>query len=231
VGVRDFNYIKASMREVANGGLHINRSGKNGTIVLMGDSTGSMYGVMVKEVAEKLDMRLTVISVDAADPLPRASGDQSKLWGESLAVIQRERPDVVILVCLWDGKLDKDRERLRVALDAMKESSHKIILITQPPLLPPQVSRQGIRDGARPPFYEDANERASRLDINNYLMSFQSNAVTVLNIEPLFADSAGAIRFTDSTGNQLFEGPRHISGYGAELVKNELIKAIRNSTE
>lgn len=229
VVIRHFTYINASARVVANGGLQLNRSGKNGTIVLMGDSTGSMYGVMVKEVAKKLDVRLTVISADATDPLPRAAGDQPKLWNESLSVIERERPDVVILVCLWNSKLDKDRERLRVAVDAMKESSHQIILITQAPLLPVEVSRQGIRDGAHPPFYEDANERASRLDINNYLMSFQGNGVTVLNIEPLFANTGGDIRFTDAQGNQLFEGPKHISGYGAELVKNELIEAIRSS--
>jgi hypothetical protein len=62
-------------------------------------------------------------------------------------------------------------------------------------------------------------------------MSFRGNAVIVLNIEPLFSDSEGAIRFIDTRGNQLFEGPKQISGCGAELVKNELIELIRNRTD
>jgi hypothetical protein len=103
-----------------------------------------------------------------------------------------------------------------------------LILVTQPPLLPPQASREAIRDGARPPFLEEAHDRISRLAVNRYLNSLAVSGVDLIDIESLFTDGTGAIRFTDSQGHQLFEDPRHISGFGAELVKDDIISTIRS---
>jgi hypothetical protein len=52
--------------------------------------------------------------------------------------------------------------------------------------------------------------------------------VTVIDVEPLFTAGDGSIRFTGEDGIQLYQDADHISGAGAELVKAELIQAIKD---
>jgi peptidoglycan/LPS O-acetylase OafA/YrhL len=230
IWVRYVTYLDASPRQLAAGGLCVNRSARHGSLVLMGDSNGSMYGVTMRDVAQKLDMKLTVISVDANDPLPNSSGAPSPLWQQSLAVIQRERPDAVILVCLWNFKLKTDPQRLKLAVSTLRMLTRKVILITQPPSLPPWASREGIREGMRPPFFEEAQELAQRRAANEVVKSQAGEGVAVIDIEPLFTEAGGAIRFTDEKGRDLFLGSRHISSYGADRVESAIEAAIPRST-
>jgi peptidoglycan/LPS O-acetylase OafA/YrhL len=228
--VRNFTYLAARPHQLASGGLHVNQSAHHGSLVLMGDSNGSMYGVTIRDIAQKLDMRLTVLSVDASDPLPNSSGASSLPWEQSLAVIKRERPDAVILVCLWSSKLETDPQRLKLAMSTLRMLTPKVILITQPPLLPSWVSREGIIQGMRPPFFEQAQELARRRAANEVVRSLAGEGVAVIDIEPLFTESTGAIRFTDEKGRELFEGQRHISSYGADRVESAIEAEIPRST-
>ena len=90
--VRRTNYIDASAKNVARGGIALNQAGRNGSIVLMGDSGGSMYGMMLKEAAQALDYKLNVISVADSEPLPNATGSNSQLWQDSLAFVNGRIP-------------------------------------------------------------------------------------------------------------------------------------------
>jgi peptidoglycan/LPS O-acetylase OafA/YrhL len=171
--VRKANHINSELGDVARGGVVFNAGCKNGVLVLMGDSNGSMYGMMARELASALGFRLNVISVDAGDPLP-SNGHNGKLWLDSLAVVHHEKPDFVLLACSWAGKLEKDRGRLEIAINELKKDAGCIILITQPPILPENANRQSIREGARPPFLEAPNIRLSRLEANDFVKSLQS---------------------------------------------------------
>ena len=225
--VRNANYINADMRDMTKGGRHFNQSATNGSIVLMGDSNASMYGKMATELAKERGLKLNVISVAAGDPLPRSSGQNPPLWLESLAVVKRERPDFLVFVCNW-GKLRGDKDRLDIALKELKQFAHLVILITQPPVLPKVASREGIRNGNRPPFIEDPEERAARMEVNEFVKSFQRDNVAVVDIEPLFSEGAGAVRFADNRGNQLYQDGGHLSAVGANLVKIDLTNAMIN---
>jgi hypothetical protein len=97
--VRKANYVNAELADVPHGGVVFNEAGRNGSMVLMGDSNGSMYGKMAKAIANELRLKLNVISVAAEDPLPRSSGQQPPLWLASLAVVKREKPDFLLLIC------------------------------------------------------------------------------------------------------------------------------------
>ncbi len=227
--IRSEDYVSASMRDVATGGVHFNSSGQNGSIILMGDSNASMYGTMMRGVARELGLRLTVISVDGGDPLPHSPGTPSPLWDDSIAVVRQQKPDFVVLACLWEGQLGHDEGRLRDALDQLLQAAHYVVLITEPPFLPSQASREGIRDGNRPPFIEDPNEHAVRIKANSFVESLQRGNVTVVNIESIFNDGRGGIRFTDDRGRQLYQDGDHLSAVGADLVKPFLIKAITTS--
>ena len=70
--MRKENYVSPAMSDVSKGGLRFNEGATNGSIVLMGDSNGSMYGKMTKDLAATLNSKLTVISVDGEDPLPHS---------------------------------------------------------------------------------------------------------------------------------------------------------------
>jgi hypothetical protein len=223
--VRNANYVNADARAIRGGGLHFNPTGKSGSMVLMGDSNGSMYGQVAKEIARERDLRLDVISVDAGDPLPNSAGRSPSLWLDSLAVVKRERPDFLLLVCNWT-KLRSDRDRLPIALQELRPYARSVLLITQPPVLPGNATREAIRNGARPPFREDIGERSARLDRNELVKSVQGDHVRVIDIEPLFTRETGEIRFADDRRALLYQDRDHLSVAGASLVKPQLIKAM-----
>lgn len=226
IAVRNANYVNADARAIGNGGLRFNPAGKNGSMVLMGDSHGSMYGKMAAEIARECGLRLDAISVEAGDPLPRSAGRNPALWLDSLAVVKKEKPDFLVYVCKWE-KLQEDRNRLSIALRELKPYARFVFLITQPPVLPEIASREGIRNGSRPPFLENAEERASRMERNEFVKSSQGGNVRVVDIEPLFSRDSGEIRFVDEQRRQLYQDRDHLSAAGASLVKAELIEAMR----
>jgi hypothetical protein len=223
--VRSANYVNAEARTVRDGGRRFNLRGRSGSMVLMGDSNGSMYGKMAVEVARERDLRLSVLSVEAGDPLPHSSGDNPQLWSDSLAAVRREKPDFLLLVCNWI-KLRDDRPRLALALRELKPYARTILLITQPPVLPAGADREAIRNGSRPPFVEDAAERAGRVARNEFVQRSQDDRVRVIDVEPLFAGDGGEIRFADEHRTLLYQDRDHLSAAGALLVKPALIQAM-----
>jgi peptidoglycan/LPS O-acetylase OafA/YrhL len=219
--VRRANYIDADMRDINKGGLRFNQSGKNGSLMLMGDSNASMYGKTAKDLAKERGLKLSVISAAGGDPLPYSTGQQSPLWLASLAATQQERPDFLLLVCQWN-RLSEGKGRLALALKELQPFAHFIILVTQPPELPPQATREGIRNGNRPPFMEDPAERAGRLAANAWVKSFQRDNVIVADTETLFSADTGEVQFADRDGRQLYQDNAHLSAVGANRVKDEL---------
>jgi peptidoglycan/LPS O-acetylase OafA/YrhL len=224
--VRNTNYINAEASDVAHGGLIFNASSARGCIVLMGDSNGSMYGKMTREIADQLGMKLMVISAAAADPLPHTSGRNPPIWDDSLAVVKRERPHFLVLACHWESKLKDDPGRLAVAVSQLKQYTDRLILITQPPELPPRANRESIRNGARPPFMEDPTERESRMQANAIVKSFVDDRVIVVDIESHFVAADRSILFADLNGDQFYHDSGHLSGYGADLVKVDILRVI-----
>jgi peptidoglycan/LPS O-acetylase OafA/YrhL len=226
ISIRRANYVNAEFRDVANGGLVF--PGKPGapSVVLMGDSNGSMYGKVMKEICADLGYKLTVISVAAGDPLPASNAQHGKLWLDSLATVKKERPDVLVLACHWSGKLADDPDRLALALDTLRPHVGRIVLLNQPPTLPRQANRGDIRRGARPPFLEDPTTRIDRKKANAFLLQFQSKVVSVVDISSNFETQEGAVSFLDGNGRQLYNDGSHLSSYGVGLLRPALVSAI-----
>lgn len=229
VMVRRANYVNVEREDVARGGTVYNRDGKKGTIVLTGDSHASMYGKVLVNIAEDLGVRLDILSVAAGDPLPETANSSSStsFWQESLSVVRQAHPDIVLLVCNWMWKLDGDRSRLGIAIDDLKQYAGHIVLITQPPVLPPSASREGIRNGSRPPFREDQRGRRQRLEANAWVTHFATDdRVIAIDIERYFQGEDGGIRFADHEGRELYHDRDHLTGAGAALVEDDLRRAI-----
>jgi len=224
--VRKTNYVDASMRDAVHGGLAFNQGGKNGSIVLMGDSNGAMYGKTVEEIAYRLGLKLNVIGVPGGDPLPNSTGQQPPLWLDSLAVVKQIQPDFLLLVCNWEGALKNDKGRLEIAVRELKQHTHHLILLTQPPELPQSASRESMRNGSRPPFTEEPAERAARIQSNAGVLGLRGGNVSVIDIEPLFTSADGTVRFSDNSGSQIYQDGNHLSGFGATMVKPYLVHAL-----
>jgi peptidoglycan/LPS O-acetylase OafA/YrhL len=222
-------YLNATEATLANGGIVIGKKRTAGSIALIGDSNGSMYGTALRQLADDLQYKLTVLSAAAGDLLPRSDGKHGKLWLDAMAAVTNSKPAVTVLVCQWPAKLSDDQEPLRLAIEALSRYTRRIVLITTPPILPANANRQAIRSGARPPFFEDVEIGDKRREMNQFVKSLHSDKVVVLDVEPLFQSPDGGIRFTDGKGRLIYQDAGHLSHYGAALVMPALRKAIESS--
>ena len=215
--VRRTHYVNAELSNVRTGGLLFSRSHEAPLAVLLGDSNGSMYGIAIRDLAKNLDLRLRVLSVAAGDALPSANGRQSDLWRDSIAVLQREKPALLIYVSLWTKAADHPEVVAR-AVDELKNLASEVILITQPPELPASATRQALRDGSRAPFIEADATRLRRRSVNRYLLGLHHPNVTVLDIEDEFTLPDGSVRIMSDEGAMLYHDKTHLSGIGARRV-------------
>lgn len=226
ISIRKANYINAELSNVRAGGLEFSSKEKARSVILMGDSNGSMYGKVMKEVCAELGSKLNVISVAAGDPLPDSASSNSQLWLDSLAVVEREKPDCLVLACAWESKLENKQSRLADAVATLRPLVGRLVILNQPPILPANANRAAIRNGARPPFYEDAEARKQRLNSNQFLERFASGNCSVVDIASHFQTTNGELLFLDENGRQLYHDRGHLSGFGADLIRAELKKAV-----
>jgi peptidoglycan/LPS O-acetylase OafA/YrhL len=224
--VRHEENIDSTWTDLAHGGLKFNDAAKRGSMILLGDSKAACFGKTMKEISMELDYRLIVIAMSGETPLPVSSGNQSDLWEHSFAIIKQSRPDVVVLAFSWLEKLKDDPERLSLTINELKPYVRNIILVTDPPYLAVEGTREAMRDGSRPPFFEDTAYTASWTRYNDIVKSMQGPGVTVVDVVPVFMKSSGEIAFSGSDGKQIFQNRTHISGYGAALTKPMFLQAI-----
>jgi hypothetical protein len=219
VTLRKANYLDADPRQVAAGGLEFPGRLPGVSVVLMGDSLGSMYGLELKKLCEEVGCALRVVSVSAGDPLPRA--DRNSLWDGTLAAVRAAKPSHLIIACAWASKLKGDRFRLERALRELQPHVGKIILLDQPPTAPAGASRAAIRGGNSPPHFESLEVRRGRESMNAYLHSLQSSKVKVLAVAPKFIAVDGSV-LVETSGRQLYQDSTHLSPNGTALLREDL---------
>lgn len=233
LGIRNSFYVDAKPSVMVEGGLRFSGAENAPQVMLIGDSQGSMYGRLVRDVAAELDWPLVVASSAAGDSLPRSSGASSRLWNDTLALVVRDNPDILIMGNYWSRKLEEDPERLRIALDALVPHVSRIIVIDQSPLLPTTVNRSAIRDGLRGPFHETEAQLNARLAINTYMREVSADQMKNSEIGIRFIDVASvllnednSIPFVDDLGRQVFQDSQHLSHSGARLLEASLRSAL-----
>jgi len=233
VWIRNSHFVDASRYDVANGGLIYDASTNSGTVVLVGDSHGSMYGTMIRDVGAELGRRVVVTSIHASDPLPSVTGDESELWRDILAVVKKEKPEFLVLACNWvfitergKNRSDRGEKRYDYALRSLAPYVKHIIIFNQPPSLPPISRRSDIRAGVRPPFFEGANYRVRRLKANAYIQHALVDNAVVIDVANRFDTPSGEVPFYDKNGRQLYHDQSHLSADGANLIRPSLIEII-----
>jgi hypothetical protein len=141
-------------------------------------------------------------------------------------VVRRNKPDCLVFGCRWETKLKHDKERLALAVKALKPYVGRLVILNEPPILPENASRDAIRQGARPPFFEDSDICRRRMGLNEYLKSFNCGNCLVVDIASHFQTNNGEVLFSDGLGRQLYQDSSHLSEFGADLVRSCLRQAV-----
>jgi peptidoglycan/LPS O-acetylase OafA/YrhL len=223
--VRDNYYLDATPARIAGGGIVI-AGGSGGSVVLSGDSQASMYGTELASLAREKGFSLNIVSAAGGNELP---GLSPTYWPEVSAFITQRRPDVVILANAWSAKITADAEPVRAALAEMKGHVGRVILLTQQPTAPPAASRKGIREGARPPFFEEPEARTARMAVTASIERFASDWVVVGDVSPLFLGRNDDIRLISENGRLTYQDGTHLSDAGTAMVRPLLAKAIADA--
>ena len=224
--IRTNYYFNAQPSSIASGGITINPQGR-GWIVLIGDSQGSMYGYELASIAQALDFRLNILSVEAGSELP---GEPHTLWPSISQFLGERKPDVLIVAQAWSAKLGGSGEDdMRKAMAVLADRADKIIVLTQPPQAPANATRQAIRAGARPPFFEEGAATEQRLRANAIIGNIAGGRVEVIEVADLFLGADNAIRLIAPDGMLAFQDSGHLSEPGTALVRPRLEQALRNA--
>ena len=147
-------------------------------------------------------------------------------WADVEKYLLKRRPDLVIVAEAWASKLNGDARDLREALDAMQGLGSRVILITEPPILPLPDVREAIRNGAGASFFENGDTREKRLTANALVRSLANAEVSVVDINDLFTVDGGAILAIADDGRSNYHDAGHLSDSGTALVRPMLESAI-----
>jgi peptidoglycan/LPS O-acetylase OafA/YrhL len=222
IEIRSRNYLSADPQEIAAGGIALKTRGK-GTVALIGDSQGAMYGHELASLARAIGFDLNVLSGAATNELPNEPGTH---WAEVKQYLLEHRPNVVILAEAWSSKLGSDTRNLREALSSLEPFMGFAILITQPPILPADATREAIRLGARPPFFEKVIDRESRLRSSMAIHSLASKQVSILEATESLLGTGGEIRVLADNGRLTYQDATHLSDSGTAFVRPALERAL-----
>jgi peptidoglycan/LPS O-acetylase OafA/YrhL len=220
--IRSNQYLDANPAQIASGGISTTESGRQ-SVVLFGDSQGSMYARDVAFLSHVDGFSLNILSAAGRNELP---GEPDTLWPDVRQFLAARRPHVIILAYAWSSKLGKDAAHLREALAYMEPLGSRVILINQPPTLPPLATRAAIRAGVRPPFFEEPSERADRLRASATVRSLSDNRITVLDPAPIFLEHGLEIRLIARNGRLTYHDADHLSDSGTALVRPMLNTAL-----
>jgi peptidoglycan/LPS O-acetylase OafA/YrhL len=223
--VRDNYYFGVDASRIASGGIEI-AGGSGGSVVLSGDSQASMYGAELASLAREKGFTLNIVSIAGGNQLPGVSPTD---WPKVSAFIAQRRPDVVILANAWSAKIAADAEPVRAALADLKGHVGHVILLAQQPTAPPAASRKGIREGARPPFFEKPEARTARMTATAGIERFASDWVIVRDVSPIFLGRNDEIHLISENGRLTYQDGTHLSDTGTALVRPLLAKAIESA--
>jgi peptidoglycan/LPS O-acetylase OafA/YrhL len=209
--IRSKYHLSASKNSISSGGIEYNKHGRF-HIALMGDSNGAMYGTMIRDLSDSLNLKLNIISVDAGNPFV------GKLNKDTLAYLRKSKPDIIIIASTWLQKKRSAFSFLDKELNDLANHS-QIILIEQPPILPENISRKSIRKNGLSPIFENNKTKTMRLATNSKLYQYElNNRIKVIKIDKYFRNNDHSIIFIDENGRQLYHDDTHLSGTGARKI-------------
>lgn len=223
--IRGSYFFNVDVDDIADGGVFIENQGK-GKVVLVGDSLARVWFEELTELSRVHGFDMNIVANYGTNNLP---GESDTRWPAVKEYLLRSNPDVVIVVQSWSSKLSKAPNSLRDALATIDKAAKHAIVIAQPPVLPEYVTREAIRRGAKPPFFEEQDLRQKRLDATSELRAFAQADVTVLEIDDLFEAEDGSISLTNPNGRFVYQDRAHLTKRGTARVRARLEEMLLNA--
>ena len=221
--LRAYYYLDASPTTIARGGVAVGE-GKEGSVVLIGDSQAAMYAFEIADMARDEGFRFHSLAFPAGNQLP---GQLGTVWEDVLRFVVIERPDVVVIAQAWESKLGANAAALTEAMSALRPVVGCVVLVTQPPRPPTTATRTALRDGARSPFQEDFAVAVRRKAANARIRSLSKmTGAKLLEVEPVFITSDGGIRVVGSQSQYFFQDAAHLSSFGTHELRGAFEAAI-----
>jgi hypothetical protein len=125
----------------------------------------------------------------------------------------------------WSDKLGSNPVGLRQALAAVAPCSLHTIVLMQPPIAPSNASREAIRGGARPPFFEGAKDRSARLSALDTATAAADGKAQILDVADALLRPDGSIRII-AGGRLTYKDSHHLTDSGTALVRERLDSAL-----
>jgi len=221
-------YPKASMADIASGGLVFNRSGEKRRAVLYGDSMAAAHAKAFREACEDAEYECHIMAVPAALPVPRndASG---MLFADAMAGIAATKPDVIFIAFAYEVYVPGTPQVVHDVVEAFRPLTQRVVLLTNPPVLPSVATRDAIRGGARPPFFEEPESKSRRHVADTLVNAEAGTAVQVINVGKMFVLQDGSVRAFDASGRSLYHDRFHLGYRGASLVKPAISRQLDES--
>lgn len=209
------------------GGLVFNPRGKQGTIVLAGDSHATQYAARLSTLCEELDLRLTVVGNPGEQFLPSTEQPRPPLLVAAGEVVNETKPLAVVLSPNWVSWVDKDTEpKARRALDELRDQGVPLVVLTAQPKLPADATREAICHGARPPFFESESDATARETVDHWLLGIDEPGIEVIAVGPHLVSPDGELRIFDDQRRYTFSDRTHVNEFGAALVIPDIKAAL-----
>lgn len=222
---------------------------KNGTpkIILIGDSHGVMWGKLLDEISDELNVTLSCYTSNASKPFFNMDKinlqDKNKYFTKIQRIeyaksivgnIEKWKPKVVVLACRWDCSGEKTKQQLDELLFYLEKRKVHLLLFTQPPVLNFMEDKNagqyftylGIQPNNGYNFLEINNSNVKKS--NDYIKSL---ALKYANVsfydvyENMVSDNRIKISFDNDL---LYFDDDHLSYCGAAIHKQKILSKINS---
>ncbi|MEN9664616.1 MAG: hypothetical protein RLZZ326_979 [Planctomycetota bacterium] len=219
--LRTDGYPRAYLYQIASGGRVFNRSADRRRAVLYGDSMAAVYAKVFREACEEAGYECHIMAVPAALPVPTSDG-RDRFFTDAMRGVAATKPDVIFIAFAYGTYVPGRPQVVHEVVEAFRPLTRRLVLLTNPPDLPSEATREAIRAGSRPPFLEAPGSKSRRHLVDSIVNAEAGPAVRVINAGAEFVLQDGSVRALDAYGRSLYHDRTHLGYRGASLLKSAI---------
>jgi hypothetical protein len=140
-----------------------------------------------------------------------------------MQALRQDNPDVIIFSAAWQAHFKDNEVLIRSALNDLLSVSPKILVLSNPPILPKDASREYIRSHGQKVFFELPEYSASRDAAKRLLIKYQAENIAFIDIDPICKNEDGSLKLFTPEGKFLYRDSTHVDTEAAREVTNQLL--------
>ena len=219
--LRTDGYPRAYFYQIASGGRVFNRSADRRRAVLYGDSMAAVYAKVFREACEEAGYECHIMAAQAVLPVPTSDG-RDRLFTDAMRGVAATKPDVIFIAFAYGTYVPRRPQVVHEVVEAFRPLTRRLVLLTNPPDLPSEATREAIRAGSRPPFLEAPGSKSRRHLVDSIVNAEAGPAVRVINAGAEFVLQDGSVRALDAYGRSLYHDRNHLGYRGTSLLKSAI---------